>query len=775
MSRWLRILSDRFPTLLVVMAVMILFLPFFFQGKHLVPFHFEPGRVTAIPGGGDPAIIDHNFSWDASPVLLHYPNATLAGRALRRGHLPTWNPCQGCGTPALGSGQVYPFSPFLWLFYLFPNPWIYTFGLLLGCLWGALGVNMWLKRLGLDKWSRVFAVSLTVINPWSVRNIVYSDIWAGWWFGWLLWSWEVALEPEERRWWLPSVMIAGTVYSGHPETALLLTAGSFLYAIVAWTARSKDNRSGAFWIKAAGTASLAGLMTAVHWLPVLHVFLEAYPYKLALPQISVSVSHGLSKLITPRSDVYLNPILWGLCLIGLSMATRTRWLWAPIIVLMATVVFLFHPLPFESLYWVLTLGGIIPAFYGRCLFFFSLAPIAAVGAGKLVSARNDGEQRRVVLLLCLGVLSAPAILLWDAVRGGNLLRLVRPDWLIFNGVLLLLALAAVLTRHRLPKRWALALLIALVVLDPFVLAHGYLQRTTPFAFIRNLSEPHFSFFNRLDPLKGGPPAIEKARSILEKSHGRFWSPSPPSGGSAPCLGPNMATLWNLRDVRIQDVLLLQRYVVLQQAFWPKGRHEYFTLLAFAGGTERTLGLLGVQVAGIPLDENSGRFRWVTIPDALPRAFLMHSVASSVNEADSFRKWKDLLNRGLLHNKVVLEGWSGAANIGQPNPGDKVTWIEDDPERIRLKVHASSPAVMVLLDTYADGWKAIMDGRETHMFPADLAFRAVIVNGGDHRVEFKYAPHAVREGLLLTVAGWLALLLLAGVSKPRPDKKDDEGA
>ena len=70
---------------------------------------------------------------DESPVALHYPNAFFTGACLRAGELPLWNPHQGCGLPALGCGNAYPFSPFLAPFYLHPTPWVYSFGLLAGC------------------------------------------------------------------------------------------------------------------------------------------------------------------------------------------------------------------------------------------------------------------------------------------------------------------------------------------------------------------------------------------------------------------------------------------------------------------------------------------------------------------------------------------------------------------------------------------------------------------------------------------------------------------
>jgi uncharacterized membrane protein YfhO len=44
-------------------------------------------------------------------------------------------------------------------------------------------------------------------------------------------------------------------------------------------------------------------------------------------------------------------------------------------------------------------------------------------------------------------------------------------------------------------------------------------------------------------------------------------------------------------------------------------------------------------------------------------------------------------------------------------------------------------------------------------PANLAFRAVPLPAGDHRIEFRYRPGSFRLGLLLGAASLAAILLL----------------
>jgi len=150
--------------LLALLAVVAFyFAPFFFQGRHIVPFNFERPSSTGIPGNGKPITIHQRFpGHDNSPILIHYQNVALTGQYVREGTLPTWNPYLGTGQPAMGNGQVYPFSPFLWPFYLHPNPWVFTSCPILGTLWGAWGAYLWLAAV------TFLGFSLTLpVNIWN--------------------------------------------------------------------------------------------------------------------------------------------------------------------------------------------------------------------------------------------------------------------------------------------------------------------------------------------------------------------------------------------------------------------------------------------------------------------------------------------------------------------------------------------------------------------------------------------------------------------------------
>ena len=68
---------------------------------------------------------------------------------------------------------------------------------------------------------------------------------------------------------------------------------------------------------------------------------------------------------------------------------------------------------------------------------------------------------------------------------------------------------------------------------------------------------------------------------------------------------------------------------------------------------------------------------------------------------------------------------------------------------------------MILDAWAPGWTATVDGRGVPLVRADGAFRAVAVPAGRHTIESRYLPASVVWGgglaaaLVLTALGVLA--------------------
>jgi hypothetical protein len=88
----------------------------------------------------------------------------------------------------------------------------------------------------------------------------------------------------------------------------------------------------------------------------------------------------------------------------------------------------------------------------------------------------------------------------------------------------------------------------------------------------------------------------------------------------------------------------------------------------------------------------------------------------------------------------------------------VTWIGRTTEVLVLDVAPKQPSVLVVADTDYPGWEATVDGVVTPILRANLAFRAVEVPAGPHRVEFRYRPAAKRHGAV--ASAFFLLLSLA---------------
>ena len=73
-------------------------------------------------------------------------------------------------------------------------------------------------------------------------------------------------------------------------------------------------------------------------------------------------------------------------------------------------------------------------------------------------------------------------------------------------------------------------------------------------------------------------------------------------------------------------------------------------------------------------------------------------------------------------------------------------------RFSLEYESDGDAFLYVSDTYYPGWRAYVDGKETQIYRANLAFRAIAAPKGKHTVVFKYVPMSFYAGLVLTIIG-----------------------
>jgi hypothetical protein len=89
-----------------------------------------------------------------------------------------------------------------------------------------------------------------------------------------------------------------------------------------------------------------------------------------------------------------------------------------------------------------------------------------------------------------------------------------------------------------------------------------------------------------------------------------------------------------------------------------------------------------------------------------------------------------------------------------------------PDRTIVAAELSRPGHVVLVDTWDPGWRATVDGVATPVLRANVAFQAVPVPAGRHRIELVYRPPSVVVGVAVTLAA-LAAALVVAKRGPRP--------
>ena len=94
---------------------------------------------------------------------------------------------------------------------------------------------------------------------------------------------------------------------------------------------------------------------------------------------------------------------------------------------------------------------------------------------------------------------------------------------------------------------------------------------------------------------------------------------------------------------------------------------------------------------------------------------------------------------------------------------RVELVYYSPNRLRYDVSAPAKGLAVFSEIwYPAGWKAFVDGNEVPVLRADYALRALMIEEGDHEVEFVFDPASFTVGRNISLASSIAILvLLAG--------------
>ncbi|MGD8967485.1 MAG: YfhO family protein, partial [Anaerolineae bacterium] len=159
-------------------------------------------------------------------------------------------------------------------------------------------------------------------------------------------------------------------------------------------------------------------------------------------------------------------------------------------------------------------------------------------------------------------------------------------------------------------------------------------------------------------------------------------------------------------------------------------------------------------------------------DVLPRAFIVHQVQWASDDAAALAAMQDAAfdpsTQAVLNASSCSPGASNlmhAAGVEQGIRGGAPRWesasiTEYRAERVVIEAHLDEPGILLLTDAAYPGWRATVDGEPVSICRADLLFRTVTLEPGDHRVVFAFRPLGQWVGGAVSGIGLVVLLIVS---------------
>jgi hypothetical protein len=141
--------------------------------------------------------------------------------------------------------------------------------------------------------------------------------------------------------------------------------------------------------------------------------------------------------------------------------------------------------------------------------------------------------------------------------------------------------------------------------------------------------------------------------------------------------------------------------------------------------------------------------------ALPRAWW---VGSYVVEPDAAAHLELLKSPGFdPRRQAALYADPGLSLGGSSASAPPVRVDAETANTVRLSLDAPADGLLVVSQTAAPGWRALVDGHPAPVLPADGILQAIPVTAGAHRVVLRYLPQSFVAGATISL---VALALLA---------------
>lgn len=781
-----RIVSTRRRERIGALALMMLFAlvylwPALIEGKVLSPssvlFAFAPWRYLA------PANLQHTWNPLLTDIAANrYPWSVFARELIHSGVFPAWNPYAYAGTPFFANAQVGILSPFnlpLWVLSLDKGiavaAWL--------TLWLAgFGAYLFARELRLGFWPGMLAGFSFLLCAFNMVWLTYGTLPAT--AAMMPWTFWLGERLVLRRRLGDAVGLAAvtavTILAGHPETAVQVLAGAFLYMairLLTVSGQSRRERVGGLALALAGLG-FGTLLASVMLLPVLQAGLgtpgAAYrvggTYVLPWSALKTALFPGwwatrTLPLVGPVNFNERTPYVGvaALILAFAALVSRGRWREKLPLFMLASLGIAI-PFGVPIVHWIESnVPPLNRAKASHLLLWFELA-VPILGAFGLQALLETPRRQRAVWTVLLAALVAAIVAvvsvdpsLHELRTTINHLRTGRSYadpkiialtsigwWVIFatlvTGVLMLLRFTG-------GARWAGATMVLVVAVDLLHFSSG---------------------FQPMLPPKESLPPSTPAVAYLQRHADRERVV-----GLGPTLDEDYDMVYGLRDARGYDAPQPSyRYTHL----WQLANPAQIAVLPFQLPAVTPVGLKVMSLLNVrylvedpseppiqPL-EQSLVYRGPDAviyknPSGAPRAVVARRIIAVRGEQAALAT---IASKDFDPNTEVIVERSdrfGGEQLPVVSAGGTVSVSGESNSSVSLTAHLRQSSVVMLDEVMASGWTVTVDGRARPALAVDDVLRGVNVPGGTHTIVWHYRIPGLRLGAILS--GLAALTLLLG--------------
>ncbi len=408
--------------------------------------------------------------------------------------------------------------------------------------------------------------------------------------------------------------------------------------------------------------------------------------------------------------------------------------------------------------------------------YLSMIAIPVLGAVGLQGLRDRPmEGRQATWLLGGGV----GLLLVVPLAAG-----AKPYRFGLLAVAMLFAIPALFWLATARKRWAVTAVVAIVGIELLASAiySGMYQGGTIYTGLESGERPNlvmqvmrYPDLSEADFLR--PTAFV---DIIRRQPDRYLTYAPPAASfdkgylftqrpqDWPALALERGTLFGIPDVLGYNPVQMPRYWTYIRA--TNANAVFYNASVIGLPTLQDIRLLGVRYLVVPTGVEAvpeGRvvasaddYDLVQVYGWEPRVSLVHAWTQVVTPTDAL---DGVLDAGFDPARIAyVEQDPGIAATVDAAPGTAV-YRQLSPEDVRITVDTADPALVVVRNSFDDGWTATIDGRPSPVLATDYLVQGVAVPAGTHEIRLTYRDDAVTRGLLAGAAMWFVLVTSLAVA------------